>query len=287
MTAKIGIITDSTADFPAHILDELDITVIPIHIFIDGEDFLHGVTISNKEVLQALTDGHEVKTAPPFPSEYSDCYEKMAQSCDHIFSFHVSSELSNCYQSAVNSVKILFDDVAEKISIVDTRNVTVGQALIVKKAAKLRQQGAAPQEFLQQLKPYMQGSLLLFTVENLYWLKRAGKLNFFSSLMGSFLDVKPIIALEKGKLVPVARHKGRQQAINGMIKRARAEYDRYGMRQDIWVAHAESEREARVVQSAMQSFSADMQSEVRVVEVGPTIAAHTGPGSICLAMMRI
>ncbi len=286
MPEKIGIVVDSTADFPEGMVNELNITLIPIHIVVDGEDYLHGVTISNEDVIRYLAEGREVKTAPPFPSEYSDCYERMAEQYDHVLSFHVSADLSNCYQSAVSSVKILFDDVAEKITLIDTRSVSVGQALLVKKAAKIRKRYSSPAELLDHLKAYMKESLLLFTVENLFWLKRAGKLNIFSSLVGSFLNVKPIIALADGKLVPVAKHKGRQQAIDAMIVMARKEHNKYGMRQDIWIAHAQAESEAREIQTALGTVSADMKSEVRLVEVGPTIAVHTGPGSLCLSMMR-
>ena len=286
MIKKIGIITDSTADFPEGMAEELEINIIPIHIFIDGDDYLHGVTISNQDVVECLNEDRDVKTAPPFPSEYSDFYEKMAGKYERILSFHVSSDLSDCYKSAKNSMKILFDKTAEKITLIDTKNVSVGQALIIKKAVELKKKYNSPDSIKKHLEPFIRNSMLLFTVENLYWLKRAGKLNIFSSLMGNFLNVKPVIGLKSGKLVPLGKHKGREPAIEEMIRMAREAYEKLGLRQDIWIAHADATEDAVRVQETLMGISADMGSNIKVLEIGPTIAAHTGPGCLCLGMVN-
>jgi len=286
MIEKIGIITDSTADFPEGMAEELEINMIPIHILVDGKDYLHGVTISNQDVVEYLNEDIDVKTAPPFPGEYSDFYEKMAGKYDRILSFHVSSDLSDCYKSANNSMRILSDEAAEKITLIDTRNVSVGQALIIKKAVEMKKKYNSPDSMKRYLEPFIKNSVLLFTVENLYWLKRAGKLNIFSSFMGSLLNVKPVIGLKSGKLVPMGKHKGREPALEGMIKMAREEYEKFGLNQDIWIAHADALEDAVRIQETLMEISEDMRSNIRVVEIGPTIAAHTGPGCLCLGMVN-
>ncbi len=286
MIEKIGIVTDSTADFPEGMAEELEINIIPIHIVIDGDDYLHGVTISNQDVVECLNEDRDVKTAPPFPGEYSDFYEKMAGKYDRILSFHVSSDLSDCYKSANNSMRILSDKAAEKITLIDTRNVSVGQALIIKKAVEMKKEYNAPDFMKKHLESLINNSMLLFTVENLYWLKRAGKLNIFSSLMGNLLNVKPVIGLKNGKLVPMGKHKGREPAVEEMVKLALEEYVKFGLRQDIWIAHADALEEAVRMQETMIGISSDMSSNIRVIQIGPTIAAHTGPGCLCLGMVN-
>ncbi len=286
MIEKIGIVTDSTADFPEGMAEELEINIIPIHIFVDGNDYLHGVTISNQDVVECLNEDRDVKTAPPFPSEYSDFYTKLAGKYDRILSFHVSSDLSDCYKSANNSMRIISNEAAEKITLIDTRNVSVGQALIIKKVAELKKKNNSPDSIKKIIEPFIKNSMLLFTVENLYWLKRAGKLNIFSSLLGNFLNVKPVIGLKSGKLVPLGKHKGRESALEEMIKLALEEYVKFGLRQDIWIAHADALEEAVRMQETLVGISADMRSNIRVVEIGPTIAAHTGPGCLCLGMVN-
>jgi DegV family protein with EDD domain len=183
-------------------------------------------------------------------------------------------------------MRILSDKAAEKITLIDTRNVSVGQALIIKKAVEMKKKYNSPDSMKKYLEPLINNSMLLFTVENLYWLKRAGKLNIFSSLMGNFLNVKPVIGLKSGKLVPMGKHKGREPALEEMIKLARKEYKKFGQRQDIWIAHADALEDAVRVQETLMEISEDMRSNIRVIEIGPTIAAHTGPGCLCLGMLN-
>lgn len=286
MIEKIGIVTDSAADFPDGVAEKLEINIIPNHIIIDGKDYLHGVTISNQDVVDCLNDDRDVKTAPPFPSEYADFFEKIADKYDIILSFHVSSDLSECYKSANNSMRIISNKAAEKVALIDTKNVSVGQSLVVKKAAELKKKYDSPDSMKKYLEPFIKNSMLLFTVENLYWLKRAGKLNFFSSLMGNFLNVKPVIGLKNGKLVPMGKHKGKESAVEEMVKLALEEYVKFGQSQDIWIAHADALEEAVRMQETMIGLSSDMRSNIRVIEIGPTIAAHTGPGCLCLGMVN-
>jgi fatty acid-binding protein DegV len=93
----------------------MDINVVPIHIIVNGKDCLHGEDIENQEIVEYLRQHADIKTAPPFPGEYSQVYEAAAKKYDEIYSFHVSTELSNCYTCAQNSLDILPKSVAEKV----------------------------------------------------------------------------------------------------------------------------------------------------------------------------
>jgi len=285
MGSRLGIMADSTADFPEGMVKKLKINLIPIHILVDGKDYLHGVDISNEEVIEYMKEEREVKTFPPLPSEYSDFYEKIANRYDHIISFHVSSDLSNSFKSATNSIKVLFDDIPDKITHVDTRNVSAGQALLIKKAVELKDKFRSPKDIVLHLEPFIKNNIILFTVDNLYWLKRSGKLNFFSSLMGNILDFKPIIGLKNGKLISIAKHRGRWTAIEDMIRLTREEYKKFDSKVDIWIAHADARKDAIKIHEALRTVSAGMKSKIYIAEIGPTIAAHTGPGGLCIAMM--
>ena len=285
MAQRIGIVVDSTADFPIEVAEDLQIHIVPVHIFIDGKDYLHGDTISNQQVIDSLHHHKEVKTAPPFPAEYSDLYTRIGHRYDTILSFHVSSELSDCYSSAKNSVRILYDDIAQKIEMVDTQNVTIGQGLIVKKAVEIIRKSGGVDELFASLDYYITNAVLYFTVDNLYWLKRSGKANFLSSFIGSLLEIKPIIGLENGQLVPIAKHRGRQTAIDGLVEQGRQAIDLFQGQCEIWIAHADALDEAYYIQEELAYRTGFFKDTIPIVEVGPTISAHTGPGSLCLAMI--
>jgi len=114
---NIAFVTDSTADFPDGAVEKLGLHIIPIHILINGNDFLHDVTISNQDVIDHMKIKLEVKTAPPMPGEYSYVYERLLtkEKYDKVVSFHVSDNLSNCYKSAKNSLKLLDETISKNI----------------------------------------------------------------------------------------------------------------------------------------------------------------------------
>lgn len=285
MTEKIGIVVDSTADFPPGMVEELGLHVVPIHIVIDGTDYLHGVTIENDSVIAAMREDREVHTSPPIPSEYTDFLEKLLDRYDRLLSFHVSQELSNCYTSVKGAFPLMFDDAADRVIPIDTRTCTAGQALIVKRTAEMLQRGLALEDVLHELDFFKSNSSLYFTVDNLYWLKRAGKLNFFSSILGGVLDIKPVIGLRKGRLVPLTKHRGHDAALASIAELAHDDYRRHRGECEIWIAHAAAEDKRDRLLTLLEREMPAAVDGIQTVEVGPTITAHAGLGCIALSVM--
>lgn len=285
MTEQIGIVVDSTADFPPDMAADMGVHIVPIHITIDGKDHLHGVSIENKQVIAAMQEDRDVHTSPPIPSEYADVLEKLLDRYDRLLSFHVSKELSNCYTSVQRAIQLLFDDAARRVIPIDTRTCTVGQALIVKRAAEMLQQGLPMDELLYELNFFMGNGSLYFTVDNLYWLKRAGRLNFFSSIFGGMLDIKPVIGLKSGQLVPMTKHRGHEAALVSLAQMAADDYRRHRGDCEIWIAHAAAEDKRDRLMAELEQEIPVALDGIRVAEVGPTITAHAGPGCIALSVM--
>jgi len=119
MSEKIGFVCDSTADFPVGLAKKLRIHTLPVHIQVGEKDHLHGVSISNNDVIENMLKNKDVSTKPFYPFECADYYDRLLGKYDKIVSFHLSTELSGCYKSAVNAHKLLFSDDAERIKILD------------------------------------------------------------------------------------------------------------------------------------------------------------------------
>jgi DegV family protein with EDD domain len=285
MVENIGIVVDSTADFPPGMVEALGLHVVPIHIVIDGTDYLHGVTIENDRVIAAMREDREVHTSPPIPSEYTDYLEKLLERYDRLISFHVSQELSKCYTSVQGAIKLMFDDAADRVIPVDTRTCTAGQALVVKRAVEMLAKGDSLDQVIKNLDYYMASGSLYFTVDNLYWLKRAGRLNIFSSILGGMLDIKPVIGLKDGRLVPLSKHRGHEAALSSVAQMAHEDYRRHSGKCEIWIAHGAAEdKRDRLLAELEQEIPISIDS-VQVAEVGPTITAHAGPGCIAVGVM--
>ncbi len=285
MAANIGIVVDSTADFPAGQAEKIGAHIAPIHIAIDYEDFLHGVNLVNNDVVVALESERDVKTSPPIPSEYADLFEALLKRYDHLLALHVSSELSNCYTAAQRALQIMFEDESSRILSVDTRTCTAGQALLAMRAAEQIANGVAFNRLADALAFFIENSKLYFTVDNLYWLKRAGKLNFFSSLMGGMLDVKPVVGLKKGLLAPLSKHRGIDSALAAMADLVHEDYRLFRGDCDIWIAHAEARDKAETLSTHLEDRIPAALDRIQLAEVGPTITAHAGPGCICVSIV--
>lgn len=285
MTKKTGFVVDSTADFPPGMAESLGLHIIPIHIIVKGKDFLHGVDISNQEVIRHLKNKLDVKTAPPLPGEYSDLYERLFKNEEYekIISFHVSNELSNCYKSAKNSLSLLDDRMARNIKIIDTRNVTIGQALIVKKAIEIATKYLIFDTLEANIDKYMEHCTMLFTIDNLYWMKRSGKTNIFSAFIGSSLDIKPIVTLCEGKLNQSEKCRGIKSALEEMARIAAASLNNLQEVSTVWIAHADALENALYLQNQLTEAMATEVENFQIVDIGPTISAHTGPGAVCVA----
>lgn len=285
MAEEIGLVVDSTADFPSGMTEALGLHIVPIHISVDGQDHRHGVDILNQQILAAMREGRDVVTSPPIPSEYTDIFENLLARYDRLISLHVSRQLSKCFISAQSAIRLFYEETAARIKAVDTRTCTIGQALLVRRAAEMIQEGLGAEELVREFEFYINNSTLYFTVDNLYWLKRAGRLNFFSSVLGGMLDIKPVIGLKNGKLNPLSKHRGFDAALEAIATFARGDYRLHRGECDIWIAHAEARDKVDFLLKRLEESIPAAVDGIRVAEIGPTISAHAGPGCICLAVV--
>jgi DegV family protein with EDD domain len=281
---RIGFAVDSSADFPPGVAKQLGLHILPVHIFVDGSDHLHGIDIGNEQMIEHLKARRDIFTKPFYPGECADFFERLAPDYDRIFSFHVSTHLSGCYSSAKGALKLLSAETAAKIEVIDTGCASISQGLFVETVVTHLRQGNTRASLAPLLDAARRNISMWFSVDNLYWLKRSGRLNFLTAFVGGMLDLKPIVTLKDGKLVPLEKHRGTQAAVTKMIQHA---VDK-GMVSDvdgrIWVAHADAAGAALHTREILANGLGKDIDEIEVVPVGPTIAAHTGPGSLCLAM---
>jgi DegV family protein with EDD domain len=284
MPERIGFICDSTADFPAGLENELGLHILPVHIVLDGQDYLHGQNISNAQVVEALQQKREVFTKPFYPHECADAFEKLLERYDRVVSFHLSTELSGNYNSAIAALNLMFEDEARRIKVMDLRGVSISMGLVVKKAVELLREDGNLDTLEARLQPYLRDLFMGFTVEDLIWLKKGGRVSAFSAFVGGMLDIKPIIRLENAKLIPKDRLRGKKPALKRLVEMAESQYRRLDGNCDIWVAYNGNLEEAMVTRERLAGRVARQAKDIYMAEVGATIAVHTGPGSVCIAM---
>lgn len=284
MSERIGLICDSTADFPEGLEKELGLHILPVHIMVDGRDYLHGRTISNKQVVEALKQKRDVYTKPFYPHECADFFEKCLDRYERVVSLHLSTELSGNYKSAVAALDLMFEDEARRIKVMDLQGVSVSLGLVVKKAVELLRRDDNLDTLESRLQPYLQDLFMGFTVEDLEWLKKGGRVSAFAAFVGGMLDIKPIIRLENAKLIPRDRMRGKRPALKRLVDMAESQYHKLDGNCDIWLAYADNLNEAKETRAHLASRLAYPANDIQLAEVGATISVHTGPGAICIAM---
>lgn len=174
---------------------------------------------------------------------------------------------------------------AARVHILDLKNVAVSLSLVVKKAAELLRNGTSPAALEKKLEPYKKNAFLSFTVDNLVWLKKGGRVNAFDAFVGNMLDFKPIIELKEGRLVPVDRHRGKKPALKRLVSMTGEAYKQLDGKCDILMGYAGNLEEVMVTREKLAAAIGKPADSIPMAEAGATISVHTGPGSAFVSLV--
>lgn len=285
MTKNIALVCDSTADFPPGMAEQLGLHILPVHIFAEKKDHLHGKTISNKDVIKKLKKKKEVYTTPFYPYECTQLYDELLKDHDEIVSFHLSHEISGNYKSAISARQFMDKEEASRVHILDLGGVGISLGLLVKKAVDLLNQGVPAAQLQEKLSPFRQMVFFNFTVDNLVWLKKGGRVNAFEAFLGNMLNFKPIIELQNARLEPVERYRGKKPALAHLVSKTQETYQKYDGNCEIWLAYADNLEEVMQMREKLAAAISKPPDSIPLAEVGATIAVHTGPGSAYVSML--
>jgi len=284
--AKIGFITDSTADFPDGLIEQLNINIIPVHVVVDSKDYLDKIEISNEYIVEKMKNNSNVFTRPAAPAEYADLYEKLLKKYDYLLSFHVASKLSECYQSAKSSLNLIPFESAKKIKIFNTKSISIGQAMYVLKAIEIIKKEKTTKDLENKVNLLMGTNISNFTVDSLVWLKKSGKIGTFGAALGTMLDIKPLIVLKDAVLKPLGNIRGKKNVLNEMAQYAGKTKKRTGFVYEVWVAHCDALDDAKYLSEKLAKELDIDEAEIKIVKSGAAIAVQTGPGGIAWGMIK-
>lgn len=276
---SVKIVTDSTADLPPEVAQEFGITVVPLHIHFGEETYEDGVDISKEEFYRRLTSEKQLpKTSAPSAGTFTETYERLAGETGEILSVHISHKLSATYNSATMGK----DGVTAncRISVIDSLTTSVGLALLAIRAAQLARDGAALDQVTADVEAALLRTQYFGALDTLEYLHKGGRIGKASSLLGSILNVKPIIGLRNGETHPIERARGFQKALDRICEIA-AEYKEVS---SLAVAHTTDENEMeRMASRLSQFFPGDSILRTRV---GATIGTYLGPGALCVGLIE-
>lgn len=282
----VKILTDSASDLPKKLLEEYDIDMLPLMVIKDSEEYYDGVTISPKTVYDGMRAGVVYRTAQISPSSFYEKFEEYARNKERVIYLAFSSQLSGTYQAAVfvkEQIKEQFPDF--DLTIVDTKSASLGFGLTVLKAAELAKAGKTKEEILRIVDFYLDNMEHIFTVDNLEYLLRGGRVTKAQAFLGGLLNIKPILKVEDGKLIPIEKVRGKNRVYRTMLDLMEDLTKGEDLaKQLIAISHADDmENASKLKEMIQERFGA---KDFLIGDIGATIGAHVGPGTLSIFFLR-
>ncbi len=273
----VRIVTDSSCDLPTELVQELGITVVPLYVRFGEEVYREQVDISLDEFYKRLEQGpiHPV-TIQPSPQDFVTAYQKVAPEADGIVSIHISSKLSGTFNSALQGKKLLEKDFP--IEVVDSQIITVGLALICIAAAKMAKAGESLASVVEEVKQMIPNIRLLALLDTLKYLQKGGRIGKAKALLGSILNVKPMITLKEGEVVPAGQTRSRSKGIERLFSFVES----VSNIEDLVIAYNTTPDEAQALAERLGSVLT--KETVKVIRLGTTLGVHMGPGGLAIGI---
>jgi len=274
MTIKI--VTDSSADLPAKLVQELGITVVPLYVRFGEAVYRDRVDISEDEFYQRLQhDPIHPSTTQPSPQDFVDVYRRLSQGADGIVSIHISSVLSGTCNSALQGRELA--RVACPIEVIDSRTLTMALGMIVIAAAKLANMGKGLAEVVAEAKRAITTTHLLGLLDTLEYVRRGGRIGTAKALLGSILNVKPLLTLHNGETAPAGQVRSRSKGIDRLFDFVKSTTNI----EELAVVYNTTPEEARALVERLGSIFD--QNRIYLATVGPVLGVHMGPGALIVA----
>lgn len=280
----IKIITDSAADLPKDIINRYNIQVLPLYVYLDDKEFFDGETLTTDQLYHDMRNEKVYKTGQVSPESFKKVFEEQAKSGRDCIYIAFSSGLSGTYQASVIAREEVLEEYPNfKIDIIDTKCASLGFGLVVYKAALMAEEGKSQNEIIEAVKFHSEHTEHIVTVDNLEYLYRGGRVSRTSAFLGGILNIKPIIHVKDGKLIPIEKIRGRKKALKRLVEIAEERGDHL-KNQTIAISHGDCIEEAENVKDMMiEKFGC---KEVIISTIGCAVGAHAGPGTVALFFLN-
>ncbi|MEW8985872.1 MAG: DegV family protein [Bacillus sp. (in: firmicutes)] len=280
----LTIITDSGADLPLSFYQENNVILLSLKVQLDGNEYDDLIEIEPSTIYQAMRDGKVPKTAQVPPNKFEELFTEMAKNKQDGVYIAFSSGLSGTYSTAImvlNQVKEDYPDF--NLTVIDSTCASLGHGLLVMEAVRLVQQSVDKEKLVSQIEFISQHMESLVSVHELDYLARGGRLSKASAFVGGLLNIKPLIDMEDGKLVPIEKLRGKKKVLNRIIELMKERGEQLDQ-QIIGISHAEADDTLQEIKTMInETFH---PKEIVITDIGSAIGAHTGPGTIAIFFLN-
>jgi DegV family protein with EDD domain len=281
---KIKIMVDSASDIPKDFVKAHDISVVPLNIIFEHEQYLDYYELTSREFFEKLRQSHHhlPKTAQPNPTAFLDRFSACEGRFDDILCFTLSSNGSGTYQSACMAAKEYNDNPGNKtrVHVFDTLQASLGVSLFVFRAVAMVKENKAVCDIIASLEKIRGRIASYFVVDTLEYLKKGGRVNTVTSLIGSLLNIHPIITVLEGW----GRNYGKVRGMRQIASKLLELYEEQHANLELFISHGDCfERAVELMETFKKQFAG---IQITLSELGCTMGTHAGPGTLGIFFER-
>ncbi len=273
--------TESNADLSKEYVKENNICVIPHYYTVDIEEYGGDKELTHKEFYDEMRAGKKVGTGASNPAVIHERFTEIAKEGKDILFISFSSALS----SGINNIRLGAEEIMEefpecKIIVIDTLSASVGEAMMVKMALELKADGKTIEETANAINEVVPHLSIVFSVDDLEYLYRGGRLSKTSAVLGSLIQLKPLLKIDaEGKLTAFGKVRGRKKSMQALLDEAESKMGSYKDKQSVvGIMHGDCIEDVEIFKSMItEKFG---YTEFMVSNIGPSIGAHSGPGTL-------
>lgn len=276
----VMIVADSASEVSQETAKEWGIKILPLKIRFGEEEFLDGVTLTNKRFYEKLIESDELpKTSQISPADYEECFKCAVDAGDEVVCLTISSGVSGCVQSA----NIAAGEFEGKVHVVDTMQFCISYYVLVEYAVRLRDEGKSAKEIADEITRVREKAIVLAVFDTLEYLKAGGRLSSTAAFVGEILSIKPVITITNGIVDVIGKARGSKKGNNMLIEKVKGVG---GIDFTMPVVTGYTGLSDELLQKYLED-SRDLYegkvSDIRKISVGATVGTYAGPGAIAVA----
>ncbi|ESU32591.1 hypothetical protein G3A_10545 [Bacillus sp. 17376] len=281
---SVKIMADSACDLPLSFYEENDAILFPLKVQINGNEYEDLRTIQPKEVYDQIRAGNLPKTSQVSPAGFKEVFTELAENKQDGVYIAFSSQLSGTYQTAVMIAEQVKEEYPDfNLSIIDTKCASLGQGLIVMEAARMAKENFSKDEIVEAVQFHSQHMEHLFTVDDLDHLAKGGRVSKASAFVGGLLNIKPLLNVEDGKLVPLEKIRGKKKLLRRIVEVMKERGVGF-KNQIVGISQADDIETATELKNIiMEELHA---KDVYITSIGAAVGSHTGPGTIAIFFLN-
>ena len=284
MIMTVQILADSACDLPLAYYEDNQVILMPLKVNLNGQEYEDLKTIDPITVYEGIRNGQVPKTSQVSPAVFKEVFTSLAKNNKTGLYIAFSSQLSGTYQTAV----MIYEQVKEEypdfnFKIIDSNCASLGCGLAIKEAVRLRDQGVGFSDIVSKIELFCEHMEHLFTVEDLEYLAKGGRVSKASAFLGGLLNIKPLLHVEDGKLVPLEKIRGKKKLLRRMLEIMEERGDQLN-EQVIAISHADDEATALEMKELIEERF--HPKDVYISSIGAAVGSHTGAGTIAIFFLN-